>query len=339
MKIAIRADGGNKIGMGHIMRTLVLAKELAKTNYVFYICRDDNPLSDKYKSGIEKINGEGFNIITIDESNILDKLKDISADCLITDSYDVEEEYFNKTKKLFKLTGYIDDMNLYNFNVDFIINQNIGAEEFKYKVDKDTKLFLGTKYTMLREEFRNTPIRSINKDVSDIMLTLGGSDVNGITNTILDYIKDLQFNFHVVVGPSFEEHNIENLKKIEGLKSNIKLYFNPNMIEIMNKCDITISACGSTLYELSSLGVPTIGVIIADNQANIAKKMEKENLILNLGFYNSLKKEDFINSINFLMSNYLFRVNMSKNQQKIINKNGVSKLAYEINNKFKNRIK
>lgn len=90
MKIAIRADGGNKIGMGHIMRTLVLAKELAKTNYVFYICRDDNPLSDKYKSGIEKINGEGFNIITIDESNILDKLKDISADCLITDSYDVE---------------------------------------------------------------------------------------------------------------------------------------------------------------------------------------------------------------------------------------------------------
>lgn len=230
-------------------------------------------------------------------------------------------------------------MNLYNFNVDFIINQNIGAEEFKYKVDKDTKLFLGTKYTMLREEFRNTPIRSINKDVSDIMLTLGGSDVNGITNTILDYIKDLQFNFHVVVGPSFEEHNIENLKKIEGLKSNIKLYFNPNMIEIMNKCDITISACGSTLYELSSLGVPTIGVIIADNQANIAKKMEKENLILNLGFYNSLKKEDFINSINFLMSNYLFRVNMSKNQQKIINKNGVSKLAYEINNKFKNRIK
>ncbi|EPY6470921.1 UDP-2,4-diacetamido-2,4,6-trideoxy-beta-L-altropyranose hydrolase [Clostridium sporogenes] len=339
MKIAIRADGGNKIGMGHIMRTLVLAKELAKTNYVFYICRDDNPLSDKYKSGIEKINGEGFNIITIDENNILDKLKDISADCLITDSYDVEEEYFNKTKKLFKLTGYIDDMNLYNFNVDFIINQNIGAEEFKYKVDKDTKLFLGTKYTMLREEFRNTPIRSINKDVSDIMLTLGGSDVNGITNTILDYIKDLQFNFHVVVGASFEEHNIENLKKIEGLKSNIKLYFNPNMIEIMNKCDITISACGSTLYELSSLGVPTIGVIIADNQANIAKKMEKENLILNLGFYNSLKKEDFINSINFLMSNYLFRVNMSKNQQKIINKNGVSKLAYEINNKFKNRIK
>ncbi|WP_414646568.1 hypothetical protein [Clostridium tetani] len=55
MKIAIRADDGNKICMAHIMRTLVLAKELAKTNDVFYISRVDNPLFSKYKSGIDKI--------------------------------------------------------------------------------------------------------------------------------------------------------------------------------------------------------------------------------------------------------------------------------------------
>ncbi len=35
MKIAIRAEGGFQIGMGHIMRTLALAKELAKANEVF----------------------------------------------------------------------------------------------------------------------------------------------------------------------------------------------------------------------------------------------------------------------------------------------------------------
>ncbi len=52
MKIAIRADGGAKIGMGHIMRTLVLAKELSKNHDVFYICRVDNPLSEKYRIGI-----------------------------------------------------------------------------------------------------------------------------------------------------------------------------------------------------------------------------------------------------------------------------------------------
>ena len=36
-KILIRADGGKNIGMGHIMRMLVLAKELRKScKIVFY---------------------------------------------------------------------------------------------------------------------------------------------------------------------------------------------------------------------------------------------------------------------------------------------------------------
>lgn len=38
---------------------------------------------------------------------------------LITDSYDVDDNYFNKTKIMFNKTVYIDDMNLHYFNVDF----------------------------------------------------------------------------------------------------------------------------------------------------------------------------------------------------------------------------
>ncbi len=209
MKIAIRADGGSQIGMGHIMRTLVLAKELAKTNDVFYICKVDNSLSSKYKSGIDKVKAEGFNVVTINENNIINDLKNIAVDCLITDSYDVNEEYFNLTKGMFEITGYVDDMNLHYFNVDFIINQNIGAEEYSYKANKDTRLFLGTNYTMLREEFRKNPNKNIKKEVQNFMITVGGADPNGITNIICNYVKDLEFKFHIVIGPSFREENIK----------------------------------------------------------------------------------------------------------------------------------
>ena len=41
-KILIRADGGKNIGLGHIMRTLVLAKELERECEVFYICKNSN---------------------------------------------------------------------------------------------------------------------------------------------------------------------------------------------------------------------------------------------------------------------------------------------------------
>ncbi|EPY2300867.1 putative transmembrane anchored protein [Clostridium sporogenes] len=328
MKIAIRADGGSQIGMGHIMRTLVLAKELAKTNDVFYICKIGKPLSSKYKSGIDKVKAEGFDIVTINENNIINDLRNIVADCLITDSYDVNEEYFNLTKDMFKITGYIDDMNLYCFNVDFIINQNIGAEEYFYKANKDTKLFLGTNYTMLREEFRKNPNKNIKKEVQNIMITVGGADPNGITNTICDYVKDLELKFYIVIGPSFKEENIEKLVKLKILKDNINLYFNCNMIEIMNECDIAISACGSTLYELSACRVPALGLIIADNQEKIAHKMHEEGLIYNLGWYKYLTKDIVLDNIKKISK--LDNRQIIINNQKIINKNGVDKLVVEI---------
>ncbi|HCL4438282.1 TPA: UDP-2,4-diacetamido-2,4,6-trideoxy-beta-L-altropyranose hydrolase [Clostridium botulinum] len=328
MKIAIRADGGSEIGMGHIMRTLVLAKELAKTNDVFYICKKDTSLSSKYKPGIDKVRSQGFRVVTINENNILSELKHISADCLITDSYDVNEEYFNLTKDMFKITGYIDDMNLYYFNVDFIINQNIGAEEYFYKVNKDTKLFLGTNYTMLREEFRKNHNKDIKKEVQDVMITVGGADPNEITNTICNYVKDLELKFHIVIGASFKEESIKKLVKLKNLKDNINLYFNANMIEIMNKCDIAISACGSTLYELAVCQVPTLGLIIADNQEKIAYKMNKEGLMYNLGWYKDLTKNIIIDNIKKISK--LENRKIIINNQRIINKNGVENLAKEI---------
>ncbi|NFQ00895.1 UDP-2,4-diacetamido-2,4,6-trideoxy-beta-L-altropyranose hydrolase [Clostridium sporogenes] len=328
MKLAIRADGGSKIGMGHIMRTLVLAKELAKTNDVFYICKIGNPLSSKYKSGIDKVKAEGFDIVTINENNIINDLRNIVADCLITDSYDVNEEYFNLTKDMFKITGYIDDMNLYCFNVDFIINQNIGAEEYFYKANKDTKLFLGTNYTMLREEFRKNSNKNIKKEVQDVMITVGGADSDGITNRICDCVKDLELKFHIIVGPSFKKENIEKLVKLKNLKDNINLYFSANMIEIMKKCDIAISACGSTLYELAVCGVPALGLIIADNQEKIAYKMHEEGLIYNLGWYKDLTKDIILDNIKKISK--LDNRQIIINNQNIINKNGVEKLSIEI---------
>ncbi|WP_346887103.1 UDP-2,4-diacetamido-2,4,6-trideoxy-beta-L-altropyranose hydrolase [Clostridium sp. UBA1056] len=329
MKIAIRADGGSIIGMGHIMRTLVLAKELAKTNDVFYVCRVDNPLSDKYSYGIEKIKKEGFNLITINENNLVDELEKIEADCLITDSYDVDENYFMKTKVLFKKTGYFDDMNLYYFDVDFIINQNINAEDLKYNTDKRTKLLLGTSFVLLREEFRETQTKILKANVNDILITLGGSDFNNYTGRILEFIRKLEYKFHVVVGPSF--NHVDELKEYENEYNNIKLYFNANIKELIRKCDLAISACGSTIYELSACGLPTIGLVVAENQSEIAKKMEEKEAIINLGNIEDLNKDKLVNILSMLSCNLDRRIELTSNQITIINKNGVEKLCSSIN--------
>lgn len=326
MRIAIRADGGNTIGMGHIMRTLVLAKELSKTNETFYICRTDNPLTDKYKGGIEKIKASGFEAKFIREDHVLEDLKDISSDLLITDSYDVNEEYFNETKNIFHKTAYIDDMNLYYFNVDYLINQNVHAVDLKYRVNENTKLLLGAQYIMLRDEFRNIPAKIITEKPHNIMITVGGADPFNITEKVINYVRDLNYKFHVVIGPSFR--NIDYLKKYENDK--IKLYFNANICELMQKCDIAISASGSTLYEFAASGVPALTIIIAENQKKIAKKMEGLGLTINLGWYNELNKDSLVKAVNNLCYDVNRRKEMSKKAIQTINCKGVVEIVSEI---------
>ncbi|MCB2293973.1 UDP-2,4-diacetamido-2,4,6-trideoxy-beta-L-altropyranose hydrolase [Clostridium algoriphilum] len=331
MKIAIRADGGSVIGMGHIMRTLVLARELAKANTVFYVCRKDKPLTEKYINGINKVRKEGFEVILINEDNVIDELANINADCLITDSYDVDEDYFDETKDMFSKTGYIDDINAFFYNVDFVVNQNVTALNYKYKCNKDTALLLGTDYVMLRDEFRECEPNKIKTDVKDILITMGGADPANFTFKLLKYIKDLDYNFHVVIGPSFSK--VDEIKEEIKNKDNIKLYFNVNMVEMMKICDIAITAAGSTLYELGALGVPTLGVILADNQVDVAKEMHKNGYMINLGWFDKVKRSEVLEAIDRI-SGFDLRNNMSNSAIKQINKDGVQKLCIEIQKLF-----
>ncbi|MBU3142319.1 UDP-2,4-diacetamido-2,4,6-trideoxy-beta-L-altropyranose hydrolase [Clostridium sp. CF012] len=326
MKIGIRADGGAEIGMGHIMRTLVLAKELSKIHDVFYICKVDNPLSDRYRVGIEKVKLSGFEVEKIREDFVLLDLKDIEADLLITDSYDIDEKYFDETKKMFNKTAYIDDMNLYYFNVDFLINQNLDGVDFNYKVNTDTKLLIGSDYIMLREEFRGISQKYIKEKANDILITVGGGDPHHVTEQLLEYVKTLEYNFHVVVGPSFDKNN--SLKNFEN--TNINFYYNANMYEVMQKCDIAISACGSTLYELTACGISTLGIVVANNQQGIADKMSKMGLIKNIGWYNQLDKDTFVRELNALCNDYGKRNEMYARAKEAIDGNGVNKIVKKL---------
>lgn len=330
-KVVIRADGGKELGLGHIMRTLVLAKELRKYLEVHYICKDDEIL---YGDGIKKVKDEGFNVIKINENNLISDIKkvqtEIEADLLITDSYDVDKNYFDEMKKIFKVSGYIDDINVCKLNVDFIINQNINATSIKYNTNKETKLFLGTEYCLLRDEFRGESHKLIKDKVENILITVGGADKDYITLKILDLVLHYDSIIHVVIGSAFEEKLINEIYKKYGYNPKVKLYKNAKMAELMKLCDIAISSCGSTLYELSAMNVPTIGITVADNQIEISSEFSKRELIIGT---NNLIYQDinrFNEVINALIVNKKKRQLLSQNQKKLVNVNGAKILVENI---------
>lgn len=326
MRVLIRADGGKNIGMGHIMRTLTLAKELKKYFNVEYLCRDGS----KYSDGVHKVQISGFKANIIKENNLLEELEKLKGDILITDSYDVDENYFLKTKEMFNKTIYIDDMGLYSFeNLDMVINQNINAEDLNYDLTSKTKFLLGCKYTILRDEFINLKPKLIKRKIRDIMITCGGSDPFLLTLKMLYYIKDQQYNFHVAIGPAFNEDYINKLRNYETY-SNIFLYYNADMKAVMEKCDVCISAAGTTLYELCAVGIPSLSIIVAENQNKVADKFNLLKIIKSLGLHNDLNKEKILSEISVLNKDYSMRKEISEKSSRLVDGKGTSRIVEKI---------
>lgn len=317
MKVLIRAEGGRRIGMGHVMRMLVLADKLRPFAEVVFICRND----EEFQTGCDYIEATGYRVLKVDGSNLLEELKGIEGDCLITDSYDVDNEYFNSARNIFNVTGYMDDLNKCHINTDFIINQNIYAGDLKYKTGSSTKLFLGTDYALLRDEFANQPKKSIKRGMKDVLITIGAADPGNLSEIIVQQLKDSfkEINFHIAVGPSFAYK--ESLEKLE--QENIVLHHNPKMSELINKCDAAIAACGSTMYELCACSMPVIGIAAADNQLMTADKMSSIGAIKYAreleGISKCLEELD-----------YRTRITLSETAGRLVDGHGSIRLAEEI---------
>jgi UDP-2,4-diacetamido-2,4,6-trideoxy-beta-L-altropyranose hydrolase len=317
MKVLIRADGGCNIGMGHVMRMLVLADRLKDFSEVVFVCRKNG----EFETGVSLIEAYGYPVFTVNGEAIIDELAGIGGDCLITDSYDVDESYFRHTGDIFGITGYMDDLNKVRISADFIINQNIYARDLGYEKYEGTILLLGTRYALLRDEFRGLPVRKTRRDVESVLVTLGGSDPKNLTEKIALKLGRAfpGITFHVIVGPSFVHGN--SLAAAAG--ENIVTHREPKMSALMMQCDAAVSACGSTIYELCACGTPIIGIVAADNQIMAARKMSSIGAMIQ-----AEGTDDVVSCLRSL--DYEARVRMSETARKLVDGNGSIRVSEQI---------
>lgn len=322
-KIAIRADGNGEIGFGHLMRMQALAYQFKKRGAkAVFLTRTPENIKNYEKIGIP----DSYDFHKEDE-HLMNFLQSSKTDLLIVDNYKYDQERLDNIAGLDIISVYIDDLNLYEFNVDFVVNGNLYAPRLNYR--GRARFLLGSKYLMLREEFMNVCPREVSREVKNILLTFGAADVNNLILKVLDYVQEYRnfatLNWKVVIGPAFSTKK-EIEKKVKN-HSNIHLYYNPDIKNLMDNCDISISAAGSTTYELAACGVPTILIVVADNQTNLAQEADLQGIAINLGWYQDVQKNDLFNALDSLIYNYDSRKNMAAKGQKMVDGLGARRIV------------
>ena len=344
MRIAIRADGSSFIGMGHVMRMLALAQALQRIGHeVIFLSR--------FEPGLSRIRQQGFAVREVvgglpdgankdyepaaDTEAVCRILADEQFDCLVTDSYRVDTNYFRQVRSLVNASFYIDDLNRFPVAVDGVINGNINAVELGYdNWPTATYRWLGCRYNLLRQEFADAPARLTADSVRNLLIVAGGGDAGQLLVFLINSLLELATAEQIALQIAAPIHSISD-KELAALAGNypdrIKLHRGVTaMALLMRQCDLAISAGGSTLYELCATGVPRLAIVLAENQQGIVSAMERQELVMPLGTVAELKTELVATEVSRLLNDWHKRDRMNRLGRKLVDGQGAMRVAHEM---------
>ncbi len=258
MKILFRADSSSQIGLGHIMRDLVLAKQF-KEDEVLFACQDlEGHIMEKIPYPI-----------MILSSSYLDELimiiKEQEIDMLVIDHYGITCEDEKKIKEQTGVKLFVLDDTYETHDCDILLNHNISADKERYRglVPSRCEFRCGSSYTLIRDEFIKA------KREKRVFVAMGGADHSNINIEILKVLKKFNYLKADIVTTS-SNANLEQLKRYVENKSWIKLHIDTTkMAKLMKKADFAIVTPSVTVNEVYFMELPFIAIKTADNQKDI----------------------------------------------------------------------
>ncbi len=335
--LLIRADASTTIGTGHIMRCLGLAQAWRRSgDEATFVMATESPVLD------QRLRDSGMNVRHInaalgsqdDVQQTLSLAKRIMIDWLVVDGYQFGATYQQAIKETGHSLLFIDDYgHADHYYADLVLNQNICADDSLYtNRESYTKLLLGTRYVLLREEFltwKDWP-REVPEKAHKILVTLGGGDPDNATLKVINAINKLEIEdleIKVIIGPA--NPHIASLKEALDLSP---LTFHllssvENMPELMAWTDVAIAAGGSTCWEIAFMGLPNIVLVLAENQQGIAEGLAERGVTINLGWFDKVSVGDITDAVAGLLSDKERRENMISRYRQLVDGFGVGRVT------------
>lgn len=347
--VLFRADGSHYLGLGHIMRCLAFAQGLEKIGAKsIFVIRDYEPkvaeIIQRYRHTVEPI----LKSCSFQEDLLLTsalanqhRAKLIVMDLCNVNSLanlDKYSEYIQGLKDTGRFLITIDDVNEMHFPSDIVINHNYGAKNMNYESGKGVKFLLGPAYFIFRKEFVEAARakREIKKDAQNILLTMGGSDLLGVTLKVARALTELEktsnLNLRIVLGMDYTDSRKEELKEVlDDFAGTYELIQeSDSMARLMLWSDLAITGGGLTKYETAVTGTPSIIISQVAYLADLVKEFEKGGTTLNLGLGTKINKEDIAEAVRRLLRDDALRAKMSKRGRKVVDGKGTERIMSEI---------
>ncbi len=324
------------MGTGHVMRMIALAQAWQDGGgEAVFLCAAITPALEA------RLKEEGFLLEKIQASP--GSREDLEATCtaiaryaahsipVALDGYQFDADFQLGLKKAGWRLLVMDDYGHAAFyHADWVLNQNISAREELYaNRAPHTQLLLGTKFALLRREFLKYCgwQRQIPETARKVLVTVGGADPDNVIGKVIEALAPLDIEVKVIVGGTTP--NLPDLQQaVERMKTQpakIEVVINPtDMPGLMAWADLAIAGGGSTAWELAFMGLPSLLVILAENQIGIPTQLEKVGFGVCLGSKNYLNTQIIFEQSFLLKRDYTRRKDFSSRGKNLVSGNGAS---------------
>lgn len=328
--LLIRADASPAIGTGHVMRCLALAQGWrAAGGQATFAMAETTPAIER------RLAEEQCRVVRIlaapgcgEDRRVMCALVDTETPSWIAiDGYAFDSRYRQAVQDTGARCLVADDNGGdEDFGFDLVLNQNLHAKESMYpRRGADTRLLLGPRYALLREEFARFRdwSRRIPEKARRVLVTLGGSDPSNSTPQVLEALSKLsELEVRVAIGGS-AEHLAEVEEAAVLLKGRVTLLRDVrNIAEQMAWADLAIAGAGTTCWEMCLLGLPAMLIVVAENQEPIADGLASSGAAVNLGWAAKIDFRALPEKIEELIINLGRRCAMSRTARELVDGRG-----------------
>jgi len=338
MKILFRVDGDERIGAGHVLRSLAIAEAFRdQPAAVEFVCRRLSP-------GIHaKLEATGLTVHRLaGESNLDDDCRQLleiaaarSITWIVLDGYEFSADYRRAVYQSGRQLLMVDDLGGDGFHhADMIVNPGLDAAQIAYRHPPAARLLLGPQYApvggsfLASRETRVTPLRACK-----LLATFGGADPADLSSRFLEalaLVDRTDLEARLVVGPANPRREALRQQR-DALGIACELVVDPqSMAREMEWSDLAVTAAGSTCWELALLGVPALVIVAADNQVALAAGLARAGAAANLGWGHELTPQSLARAITSLSDDFANRRQMSQRGPELVDGRGTTRIHREM---------
>lgn len=291
MRVAFRADASVAIGTGHLMRCLTLAEALTAhgaTCTLFARHITDNlavavaargvslhrlPPAPPGQDELAHSVWLGTSMAE-DAAAVAPRLAALDPDWLVLDHYALDARWTTNVRGRARVL-VLDDLADRRHEADLLLDSTEGrlAGAYDDLLPPGTPRLIGPMAAVLRSAFaEGAPTFRLRARTRPerVLVAMGGIDSANATGGVIEVLAAKGLAMDVVMGSAAP--NLEAVRaQIAGVPG-ARLHVDTlHMAEIMAGCDLAVGAAGSSAWERCAMGLPTLMLVLAENQREVAR--------------------------------------------------------------------